>query len=115
MKRFRALAAFLGCLAVLASGFMNVAAAATAPASLPAQQERNAIGEQPCSHCDGCGDTSCPMPAATCLQASSNAAPTLPATIFDLPAISAGKVRWSLLATFLSGLSPPPDPFPPRA
>jgi len=55
------------------------------------------------------------MPAATCLQAFSNATPTLTTGAFDLPAIGFTKIRWSLRATALSGLSPPPDPFPPRA
>jgi hypothetical protein len=47
------------------------------------------------------------------MQISPNATPTL-ATAFDLPAIGFGKIRWPLRATVLSGLSPPPDPFPPR-
>jgi hypothetical protein len=111
MKRVRALAALLGCLAILAGGFMTVAAAMPAGSST---SERSAIGEQPCSNCDECGDTKCPVPA-TCLQMSSNAAPTLAAATFDLPAMDAGKVHWSLSTTFLVGLSPPPDPFPPRA
>ena len=52
MKRFRALAGLLSCLAVLAGGFMTVAAAAV-PSSPPVT-ERSALGE-PCSHCDDCG------------------------------------------------------------
>jgi len=32
-----------------------------------------------------------------------------------VPAIGFTRIRWSLRATALSGLSPPPDPFPPRA
>jgi hypothetical protein len=112
MKRLRALAAVLGCLAVLASGFMTVAAAMPAG---PSASERSAIGDQPCSHCDECGDAKCPMPAATCLQASSNAAPTLATATYDLPAIAAGTIHWPIGTSFLRGLSPPPDPFPPRA
>jgi hypothetical protein len=113
MKRFRVLAAFLGCLAVLASGFMTVAAATTS--ATPRAQEQNAIGEQPCGHCDECGGTPCPMPTATCLQMSPNTTSTLATATFDFWAMDASKVRWSSGATFLIGLSPPPDPFPPRA
>jgi hypothetical protein len=112
MKRFRALAAVLGCLAVLAGGFMTVAAAAV-PSSPPVA-ERDAANA-PCSHCDECDGVPCPMPAAACVQASSNAAPTLAVATFDLPAVGFGKIRWSLRTISLSGLSTPPDPFPPRA
>jgi hypothetical protein len=55
------------------------------------------------------------MPAASCLQVSSHAVPTLAPASVDLPPIESAKVRWWLLTTILSGLSPPPDPFPPRA
>jgi hypothetical protein len=73
------------------------------------------LANAPCSNCDDCDGVPCPMPAASCLQVSSHAAPTLaPATIV-LPAIESTEVRWSLRTTILSGLSPPPDPFPPRA
>jgi hypothetical protein len=111
MKRFRSLAAVLGCLAVLAGGFMTVAAAMPSGASAP---ERN-TASAPCSHCDECDGVPCPMPAATCLQALSNATPTLTIGTIDLPAIGFSKICWSLRTTALSGLSPPPDPFPPRA
>jgi hypothetical protein len=112
MKRFRALAALLGCLAVLAGGIMTVAAAAAVP-SVPAT-ERNAASA-PCSHCDECDGVPCPMPAASCMQAFSNATPTLTSGPFDLPAIGFSQIRWSLRTAALSGLSPPPDPLPPRA
>jgi hypothetical protein len=46
---------------------------------------------------------------------SSTVAPTLATATFELPAVGSGMVRWSLLTTSLSGLSPPPDPLPPRA
>lgn len=111
--RLRALAAFLGCLAVLAGGLASVAARTVLPAS-PAQAQTT-IAEQPCSHCDGCDTASCPMPAPSCLQVSSSAALNLATATFDPPAMDADKVRWSLSTTFLTGLSPPPDPFPPRA
>jgi hypothetical protein len=111
MKRFRALAAVLGCLAILAGGFMTVAAAASrAPVA-----EKSAIGGQPCSHCDDCGGTSCPAPTTTCLQVCTSVAPSLAVVTFQLPVVSTGHASWSLRAIVLSGLSPPPDPFPPRA
>jgi hypothetical protein len=111
MKRFRALAAFLGCLAILAGGFMTVAAAMPSAASATERSTASA----PCSHCDECDSVPCPMPAATCLQAFSNATPTLTTGSFDLSPIGFTEIRWSLRTTALSGLSPPPDPFPPRA
>ncbi len=109
MKRFRALAAVVACLAVLASGVMTVTAVA-APSAAPTS-ERSA-SNPPCSHCDG---MPCPMPAASCLHVSSNVAPILVASAIDLPAADLGKVLWSVGTTTLTGLSPPPDPFPPRA
>jgi len=111
MKRFRALTALLACLAVLAGGFMTVAAAAV-PFSSPVT-ERDAASA-PCSHCDECDGVPCPIPAAACVQAFSNPAPTLATATVDLPSMDASTIRWSLRATSLSGLSPPPDPFPPR-
>jgi hypothetical protein len=111
MKRFRALAAVLGCLAVLAGGLVTVAAAAV-PSSPPVT-ERTAMGA-PCSHCDDCAGTSCPAPTPTCVQACTSVAPSLPIVAFWLPAIETSQAPWSPRATVLSGLSSPPDPFPPR-
>jgi hypothetical protein len=111
VKHFRTLAAVLGCLAVLAGGFMTVAAAA---ASMPPGTEKSAIGDQPCSHCDDCGGASCPAPTVTCLQACTSVAPSLAVAAFWLPAVETGSASLSLRAIILSGLSPPPDPFPPR-
>jgi hypothetical protein len=112
MKRIRALATVLACLAVLASGFMTVAAVA-APSAAPAAERH--LANAPCSNCNDCDGVPCPMPAASCLQVSSHAVPTLAPASVDLPPIESAKVRWWLLTTILSGLSPPPDPFPPRA
>lgn len=110
MTRFRALAAVLGCLAVLAGGFMTVAAAAAPSATATERSLENA----PCSHCDDCDGVPCPMPAAACLQASSTVSPTLAVAPFALPAIGSSKIHWPLRVTALNGRSPPPDPFPPR-
>jgi hypothetical protein len=112
VHRLRALAAVLGCLAVLAGGFMTVAASA---ASSPLPSEKGAIGGQPCSHCEDCGSTPCPAPTAACVQACMSVAPSLVAVAFRLPAMAAGHAPRSLRTIVLSGLSPPPDPFPPRA
>lgn len=113
MKRFRALAALLGCLAVLAGGFMTVAAAAAWP--LPPASQQTTIGSEPCGHCEDCGGMPCPAPTASCVQACANVAPSLTAATFRLPAIGANRAPLSLRMLTLSGLSPPPDPFPPRA
>lgn len=112
MMRLHLLAAILGCLAVLASGLMVVAAAA-APFASPASER--SIAGAPCTHCDECDGVPCPMPTAACVQFSSNGTPTLASATLDLPAIGFGKIRWPLRSIVLSGLSPPPDPFPPRA
>jgi hypothetical protein len=112
MKRLRALASVLACLAVLASGFMTVAAAAV-PSVAPLAERH--VANAPCSNCDDCDGMPCPMPAASCLQVSSHAAPTLAPTTVVLPPIESAEVHWSLRTAILSGLSPPPDPFPPRA
>ncbi|TAJ37954.1 MAG: hypothetical protein EPO55_17165 [Reyranella sp.] len=112
MMRLRLLAAVLGCLAVLAGGLMAVAAAA-APLASPASEHSTA--NAPCTHCDECDSAPCPVPAATCMQTAPSGTPTLAAATLDLPAIGFGKIRWALRSTLLSGLSPPPDPFPPRA
>ena len=112
MTRLRALAAVLACLAVLASGFMTVAVASIP--SIQAATERE-LANAPCSNCDDCDGVPCPMPAAACLQVSSHAAPTLAPATIDLPPTSFGTIHWSFRIAILSGLSPPPDPFPPRA
>lgn len=111
MKRLRNLAAFLGCLAVLAGGFMTVAAAAVSARSQVLQQ--SAIGAEPCTHCEDCG-VPCPAPTASCMQVCVGVAPSLGVTAFPMPAIDGNQAPPSLRAAILSGLSPPPDPFPPR-
>jgi hypothetical protein len=64
MGRLRVIAALLGCLAVLAAGVANVAAAQDSGWS---PTERSA-SSAPCSHCDDCDKTPCPMPMTDCLQ-----------------------------------------------
>ena len=113
MKRIRALAAVLGCLAVLASAFMTVAAASVPAKSLATER---ASANAPCTHCDECDGAPCPAPTATCLQACVGVAPSLAVTAIFPPTPSlAGEAFRPLRPALLSGLSPPPDPFPPRA
>lgn len=111
MQRLRALAVLFACLAVLANGFMAVAASAS-PLGPPAT-ERSA--QDPCNHCDDCDSMPCPIPMASCMQASPSGAIALAATATVLPLHDSSTVPWSLRAAILSGLSRPPDPFPPRA
>jgi len=42
-------------------------------------------------------------------------APSLAVAAFRLPAVETGHASRSLRAIVLNGLSPPPDPLPPRA
>lgn len=112
MMGLRLLAAVLGCLAVLAGGLTTLAAAA-GPIATPAPAH-STVGA-PCVHCDECNSLPCPTPASTCVQISPSGTPTLVASAFDLPTIGFGQIRWPLRTIILSGLSPPPDPFPPRA
>ena len=104
MQRLRALAAVLGCLAVLAGGLMTVAAAA--PLRVAA--------EAPCPHCDDCDAMPCPVPAATCQQPCTGGTPSLAAIAVAPPTGSTGETLRAARPDRLAGLSPPPDPFPPR-
>jgi hypothetical protein len=110
MKRFRLLAAVLGCLAILAGGLPTVALA-SAPTTAPVQT----AASEPCTtHCPDCDGTPCQPTAAGCVLSCGAALPTLGVATFVLPAIDTGKTAWPSLLAALSGLSPPPDPFPPR-
>jgi hypothetical protein len=113
--RFRILAATLACLAVLASGFATVAAAT--PMGMPMSDDSATTA--PCSHCPDCPGMPhgmpCPMPAADCLQAAVSAAPALFIASFELPPIGYAEIAWPVRLSSLTGLSQPPDPFPPRA
>jgi hypothetical protein len=112
MLRLRALAALLSCLAVLAASFGAVAATA---AARPLVSQHSTVDGQPCSHCDDCDGVPCPKPAAACLQAGAVPSPALAAATIELPPLAFATVDWSLRTATLSGLSPPPDPFPPRS
>jgi hypothetical protein len=112
MMRLRALAAVFACLAILASGVMAVAAALPGASTIV---ERSAATNAPCSHCDDCDGVPCPIPMPACAQAASSGMSVLAATAIDLPAFEPSLIDWPLASASLSGLSPPPDPFPPRA
>jgi hypothetical protein len=111
MPRLQALAALLSCLAVLAGSFGAMAATT---ASRPLVSQHSAVDGLPCSHCDDCDGVPCPKPAAACLQAAASPAPALAVATIELPPLAFAMVDWSRRTATLSGLSPPPDPFPPR-
>lgn len=111
MKRLRDLVALLGCLAVLA-GSVSVVAEATA--AVRTSFDRGATDGQPCSHCDECDGVPCPKPAVACLQACATPAAAVAVAMPVLPELQAGSAAWSIRTAALSGLSRPPDPFPPR-
>lgn len=55
------------------------------------------------------------MPLADCIQMHANPGPGLMAASVELRPGTSVTVLWSLAHTTLRGLSPPPDPLPPRA
>jgi len=113
VSRLRALVATLACLAVLAGGFVSVAASAF-PANGSMAQDGKA--SMPCSQCHDCDGVPCQMPAAAaCLHVPASPLPLLVDACADLSARGFSEIHWSLRTTALSGLSLPPDPFPPRA
>jgi hypothetical protein len=104
------LSALLACLAVLAG---SVATVASARAQFDAAAHERAAA--PCSHCDDCDKTPCPMPMADCVQVHPSAPPMMAATAVALPRLADGVAYWPPGVASLTGLSPPPDPFPPRS
>jgi hypothetical protein len=104
------LSAFLACLAVLAGAVATVAEA-RAPFDSVVAQERTMA---PCGHCDDCDRMPCPMPMADCVQVAPGTPPLIVATAIALPRLADGSAYGQPRDTSLSGLSPPPDPFPPR-
>lgn len=108
--RLRALAAVFGCLAILA-GTLNFVAAVQAAQEIV---HANAVSA-PCTGCDDSDKAPCPMSTADCIQMHVNAGPALLADAAPLPAGQFVLLHWLPAHRTLSGLSPPPDPFPPRA
>ena len=76
--------------------------------------DRSTVGA-PCSDCNDCDKSPCPMPLADCIQMHANPGPGLMAASVELRIGTSVIVLWSLAHTTLRGLSPPPDPLPPRA
>lgn len=107
--RLRALVAFLGCLAVL-TGAVNAAAAMQAVVA----DHRSAIGT-PCTDCDDCNKQPCPMAMTDCIQMHAGSGLALLSEEGDLGRARYIVLPWSLVHSTRSGLSPPPDPFPPRS
>lgn len=111
MIRLRLLAGLLGCLAVLVSGLPAVAlASATMPNAVPTQT----TASEPCSHCPDCDGSPCQPAAAGCVMVCVATSPTLGVASFALPAIGAATIPWPARLVLLTGLPPPPDPFPTR-
>lgn len=106
MKRFRALAGLLGCLAVLAAAMPGIAIA-----SAPVQT----AASEPCEPCPDCNGGPCDSTAARCFQACATVTPTLGMAVFVLTGFDFSQSVWTGRQTPLHGQSPPPDPFPPRS
>lgn len=106
MKRFRALAGLLGCLAVLAAALPAIAVA-----SAPVQT----ADSEPCKHCPECDAGPCEPAAVNCVQACVATPPSLGVETFAMLSGHVGKTSWPARSTMLHGRSPPPDPFPPRS
>jgi hypothetical protein len=112
MKRLRALFALLSCLAILAMGAPAFALAwATAPAPAADQTTVGALCSQ---HCPSCEGMPCPPTAAGCVVACVGIAPAIGAETVMLSIPPSDNNVWPARLTTLSGLSRPPDPFPPR-
>jgi len=110
MTRLRALAAFLGCLSIFA-GTLSFALAA--PAAMA--DRHTAAMTAPCPTCNDCDKAPCPMPMDDCIQMHVSAGPALLAAALEAWASPHITLQWSPVQRPLRGLSPPPDPFPPRA
>jgi hypothetical protein len=112
MKRLRILSALLACLAVVAAG-LPAFALAWAPSESPAT-EQTAVGALCTEHCPSCEGMPCPPTAAGCVVACVGLAPALGVAAFSLWMPPASSVAWPVRLAILHGLSPPPDPQPPR-
>lgn len=108
MRRLRLLAGLLGCLAVLAASLPAVALG-----SLSSVAAQKAVSE-PCDHCPDCQGGPCQPAMAGCMQSCVASAPALCGASFLLQALSTTETVSLRSQAALHGLSPPPDPFPPR-
>ena len=115
MKRLRILAGFLGCLAVMAAGLPTVAYAWTSRASSGADHRHATISALCSQHCPSCEGMPCPPSAAGCVVACIGTMPSLVTAAVTLPIPDSRVEAWPDRFTALRGLSPPPDPSPPRS
>jgi len=114
MVRLRFLSALLGCLAVLAAALPTVAYAWMPSASF-ADSSHAAIGTLCTQHCPECQGMPCPPSAAGCVVACVGMMPSLITATVTLAIPEGGSESWPDRFTTLHGLSPPPDPTPPRS
>lgn len=105
------LSPFLACLAILAGAVTTVASARVLFDASAAHQ----AASEPCSHCSDCNDKApCPIPMADCVQVHASTAPMIAVAAITLSPPLHSAAYWWPADTALTGLSPPPDPFPPR-
>ena len=121
MKRLRLLAGLLGCLAVVAAGLPTVAHAwmpstsDRAPAATGATTGTTKVSALCSQHCPECEGMPCPPTAAGCVVACIGTMPSLVAAAMTLSTPDARSEVWPDRFAALRGLSPPPDPSPPRS
>jgi hypothetical protein len=113
MKRLCALSALLSCLAMLATG-APAFALAWAPAQAPAT-DQTAVSALCSQHCPSCEGMPCPPTAAGCVVACVGVAPAIGVAAATLAIPSSVNDVWPPRLATLHGLSPPPDPLPPRS
>jgi len=114
MKRVRLLAGLLGCLAVLAAALPTIAYA-WMPSASPVDHAHTAISALCTQHCPECEGMPCPPTAAGCVVACVGMMPSLIAAGVTLAVPDRlSDIRMDRVAA-LHGLSPPPDPTPPRS
>jgi hypothetical protein len=111
MNRLRFLSALLGCLTVVAASLSTMAWAQSAAAGTG----HAAIQGLCTQHCPECEGMPCPPTAAGCVVACASLMPALVTASFVLAKESAPEAAWVHGPSPLHGLSPPPEPFPPRA
>ncbi|WP_300781128.1 hypothetical protein [Enhydrobacter sp.] len=114
MKRLRLLAGLLGCLAVVAAGLPTVAYA-WMPSGSPASHAHTTVSALCSQHCPECEGMPCPPTAAGCVVACIGTMPSLVAAVAALPLHAGRGEIWPVRLATLRGLSPPPDPSPPRS
>ena len=116
----RLLAGLLGCLAIVAAGLPTVVYAWTPSASAATGTTNgtttgtkvSALCSQHCPECEG---MPCPPTAAGCVVACIGTMPSLVAAAMTLSTPDARSEVWPDRFAALRGLSPPPDPSPPRS